>query len=100
MKKISKTVAKGLLLLTLSTGISIALSTAGVKTINEAHAAATYEQVYTYLVYQGYSVVTLSPVITKKTDDWVAHTTLGGIHFMTTIHVTNSIIVGHDDIIM
>jgi len=100
MKKLSKMLAKGVFVITLFTGISVALSTSGIKTVNEAHAAATYQQVYVYLSNQGYTIVTLSPIITLRTEDWTAHTILNGVHFTTTVHVYNSIITGHEDVVM
>lgn len=102
MKKLSKTVAKGLLGITLFTGISMALSTSGFKTINEAHAAVNSTQVNNYLVGNGYTVISSAPIngSNYRTEDWTAHTVLGELHFTTTIHVSGSNIIGHEDVLL
>lgn len=71
------------------------MSTHGVKTVNEA-SAATYNQVYEYLLTNGYTVVTLEPSGFKY--DWIAHTVKNGIHYTTTIYCTSSSVIGHTDI--
>jgi hypothetical protein len=96
MKRISKAVLKGLLVVILFTGGSVILSTAGVKTVSEAN-AATYSQVYEYLVCNGYTVLTLD----RKTGtqyDWVAHTIKNGSYYITTIYCTETSIITHGDV--
>lgn len=98
MKNTAKLVLKGLLVIILFTGTSIALSTFGVKSVNEAKAAVSYEQVYQYLVSRGYVVVTLDPISGSKGPDWIAHTIKNQIHYWTTVDVNGTEIVGHSDI--
>lgn len=96
MKRISKAVLKGLLVVILFTGGSIALSTTGVNTVSEAN-AATYNQVYEYLLTRDYTVVTLEPK--QGTEfDWLAHTIKNGVHYWTTVYCTESSIVGNADV--
>lgn len=99
MKNLSKTLLKGLLVITLFTGISTVLSTSGIKTVNEAHAAVSYQQVYSYLVNNGYTVITLEETFLRSDENWIAHTVKNGIHYWTTIIVEGSTIVGHNDVI-
>jgi hypothetical protein len=96
MKKIAASVLKGLLVIALFTGGTVVLSTAGVKMVNEAN-AATYNQVYEYLVTRGYIVVTLNEG-TRACPDWTAHTIKNNIHYTTTIHCTENGIVGNTDV--
>lgn len=97
MKNTAKLVLKGLLVIVLFTGSSLALSTVGVKSVSEAKAAVSYQQVYQYLVNRGYTVITLNPIDQSKGSNWIAHTILNGIHYWTTVHVSgNEIIVTTD----
>lgn len=100
MKNTLKLAVKGLLVIVLFTGSTIALSTFGVKTVNEAKAYVSYEYVYQYLVNRGYQVITLEPVTGSKTEDWIAHTVLQGVHYWTTVHVQGSEIIGVSDVNM
>ena len=97
MKNIGKLVVKGLLVIVLFTGVSVALSTFGVKSVNEANAAVTYQQVYQYLVNNGYTVVTLNPISQEKGSNWIAHTIKNDIHYWTTVYISGDSIVGHAD---
>ena len=100
MKKVAKLVLKGLLVIVLFTGSSIALSTTGVKSVNEAN-AASYQQVYDYLKLRGYVVITLNPVSPDKGSNWIAHTVLNQVHYWTTVYVSpTGEIVGHTDVPM
>lgn len=95
MKSFSKSVLKALIVVVLFTGGSIALSTTGVKTVNEAN-AATYNQVYEYLLTRGYTVHTLA----RKTGtefDWIAHTTKNGVQYWTTVYCDATSIWGNSD---
>jgi hypothetical protein len=96
MKRISKALLKGLLIVVLFTGGSILLSTTGVKTVSEAN-AAQYQQVYDYLVARGYTVITLNPLAGTKYD-WIGHTVKDGINYTTTITCTSSGIIDHTDV--
>jgi len=98
MKNTVKLVVKGLLVIVLFTGSTIALSTFGVKTVNEAKAYVSYEYVYQYLLNRGYEVITLEPVVGPKTEDWIAHTVKQGVHFWTTVHVSGTQIIGISDV--
>lgn len=95
MKQFSKAVLKGLLIIVLFTGGSIALSTTGVKTVSEAK-AATYNQVYEYLLSKGYTVNSLAPKQGTQYD-WTANTVKNGNLYITTIYCTENSIVGHAD---
>jgi hypothetical protein len=98
MKRIAKSVLKGLLIVVLFTGGTVVLSTTGVKTVNEAN-AATYNQVYEYLVTNGYTVLTLEPKAGTKYD-WIAQTSKNGVRYLTTIYCTDLCVVGNADIPM
>ncbi len=97
MKNTLKVLAKGLLIIVLFTGSTIALSTVGYQTVNEAKAAVTYQQAYNYLISRGYEVVTLEPVTGSKTENWIAHTVKQGVHYWTTVYVSGNQIVGVND---
>ena len=98
MKNTTKLVLKGLLIIVLFTGVSISLSTTGVKSVNEANAAVSYQQVYQYLVNNGYQVITLNPITGYKTEDWIAHTVKNQIHYWTTVDVNGNAIIGVLDV--
>jgi hypothetical protein len=101
MKNTAKLLAKGLLIIVLFTGSTIALSSAGVKTVSEANAAVSYEYVYQYLVNRGYQVITLNPAGgTYKTENWTAHTVRQGTHYTTTVFVSGNEIIQNTDVIM
>lgn len=100
MKNVAKLVLKGLLVIVLFTGSTIALSTVGVNSVSEAKAAVSYQQVYQYLVNHGYTVITLNPIDQSKGSNWIAHTVVNGIHFWTTIYVSGDSIIGVSDIPM
>ena|SRR6218665_304953 len=93
MKQIAKTVLKGLFVVVLFTAGSVALSTTGVKTVSEANAAVSYNQVYEYLVSHGYTVISIAPSQTAKFD-WVAQTIKDGRQYTTTILCNSVGIVG------
>jgi hypothetical protein len=97
MKKVSISLLKGLLIIVLFTGTSVVLSTVGVKTVSEAHAAVTETDVNNYLVAHGYYVVTLAPKSGTQYD-WLSHTIKNGRHYWTTVHCTAGEIVGHEDV--
>ena len=99
MKQFSKTLIKGLLVIVLFTTRSVVLSTSGAKTVNAASAAIGYNQVYEYLVSKGYTVSSLTQDTTSKYN-WIAHTTLGGRNYCTTIYCTSDQIIGNADVIM
>jgi hypothetical protein len=98
MKQIFKTVLKALLVIILFTGGSVALSTIGAKTVNTA-SAATYNQVYEYLVANGYTVISLHPQTDGKYD-WEAVTIKHDITYNTTIYCTASSVIGNTDVAM
>jgi hypothetical protein len=98
MKQISKAVLKGLLVIVLFTGGSIVLSTTGVKTVSEAN-AATYSQVYNYLVAHGYQVNSLVPK-QGTPYDWTANTLKNGISYITTVNCTETEVWGNSDVPM
>jgi hypothetical protein len=95
MKRSFNILIKGLLVIVLFTGTTIALSSAGVKTVNEAKAAVSYDFVYNYLVNHGYQVLTLAA--TKGTADWDAQTYKNGTFYYTHVYVQGSAIVGQVD---
>ncbi|MCW3082708.1 MAG: hypothetical protein JWP12_74 [Bacteroidetes bacterium] len=99
MKQISKTLLKGLFVIVLFTTGSVVLSTAtGVPTVNAASASIGYNQVYEYLASKGYTVFTLNQDPGTKFN-WVAQTSINGIHYNTTIYCTSTEIVGNADVI-
>ncbi len=100
MKSILKLVVKGVLVIVLFAGTSIALSSAGVKSVNEAKAAVSYQVVYQYLVSRGYEVISLKPINGSKDSDWIAHTVKNQVHYWTTVDVSGNSIIGTTDIIM
>jgi hypothetical protein len=95
MKRIGKTLLKVLLLVVLFTGTSLVLSTTGIKTVSEAKAAVTDEQVLDYLQQLGYKVVKLKQV--NGSDDWIAYTCFNGSYYKTTVHVQGDQIIDHED---
>ncbi len=100
MKKLSKILFKGFVFASLFTATTIILSTSGVPAVSEAHADATYTQVDSYLCAHGYTVMTLQPITWYKTSDWIATTVKNSVNYQTTVHVSGSNIIGHDDVIM
>lgn len=98
MKNTAKLVLKGLLVIVLFTGSSIALSSIGVKTVNEAKAAVSYQQVYQYLVNRGYTVLALAPIDRTKGPNWIARTISHGAEYMTTVYVSGNEIINTTDI--
>lgn len=95
MKQIVRSVLKGLLIVVLFTGGSVALSTAGAKTVNEA-SAASYAQVYEYLVNNGYTVLDLNM---GKNSCWVGHTIKDSRYYLTTVYCDSSgNITGNNDV--
>jgi hypothetical protein len=95
MKTLRKTLFKGVVIVTLFTTVSVGLSTTGIKTVNEANAAVSYQQVYSYLINTGHQVVTLSPYGQKN---WTSHTIINGVHYTTFVQTDGTNIVGHMDI--
>ena len=100
MKKLSKTLFKGFVFASLFTATTIVLSTSGVPAVSEAHATATYSQVDTYLCDHNYTVISLQPITWYKTNDWIATTVKNSVNYQTTVHVSGSNIIGHDDVMM
>lgn len=115
MKTITQKFIKGLLVIVLFTGVSVALSTTGVQTVSEAHAgsggsagagsgtgssgqggqvsSATVNQ---YLVARGYTVQSLSPICGSV--NWRAYaTSASGTQYMVTVYVQSSQIVASND---
>ena len=84
MKQSFKILIKGLLVIVLFTGSSIALSTGGVKTVNEADAAISTQQVWNYLVNHGYTVYSVNPI--SGTNNFICSTQLQGINYWTTVY--------------
>ena len=102
MKRSLKNLIKVVSIIVLFTGSSIALSTAGVKTVSEANAAVSSQAVYNYLVSRGYTVITLNPASEggAKTENWIAHTVLNNINYSTTVYVSGTQIIGNTDVPM
>lgn len=100
MKRLSKNLVKGMTVIMLFTAAAVTLSTSGVPAISEAQAAATASQVHTYLVGCGYTVYSQTAITWYKTDDWQASTSKGGVNYVTTVHVSGSNIIGHEDVVM
>jgi len=98
MKHITKSVLKAFLIVVLLTGSSAVVSSAGLKTVSVAN-AVTYNQVYEYLVANGYTVITLEPKAGTKYD-WVARTVKNNVTYCTTIYCTSYSIVTHGDVAM
>jgi hypothetical protein len=96
MKQIAKSVLKGLLVVVLFTSGSVALSTTGVQTVSEA-SAASYNQVYEYLLTEGYTVISMQPKPGTKFD-WVAQTVKNQVHYITTIYCTETCVIGNSDV--
>lgn len=96
MKNIGKILVKVVLVIVLFTSATVALSSFGVKSVSEAKAAVSYQQVYAYLVNHGYTVITLSPC--PRNENWIAHTTKEGFHLQTTILVEGDEIWGTSDV--
>ena len=92
MKNIGKFIIKALVVIVLFTGTSIGLSSVGVKSVSEAKAAVSYQQVYAYLVSRGYTVVSLKPY--GNSANWMSHTIFDGIHYQTTVLVEGNQIIG------
>jgi hypothetical protein len=93
MKTLRKSVLKGLLIATLFTSGSIALSTIGINSVNEVN-AATYNQVNEYLVSHGYTVCELIPA---ERYDWIATTIKDGKYYQTIVFCTQTSVIGHTD---
>jgi hypothetical protein len=112
MKKITLNLVKGLLVIVLFTGVSVALSTTGVQTVSEANASlggngagsgstgqmgVSAAAVNQYLVSRGYTVQSLSPICGSV--NWRANTIgANGVYYTTTIYVQSSQILGSQDI--
>lgn len=96
MKTLSSNLLRAFVVIVLFTGGSIALSTTGIKTVNEAQARVTETQVIDYLEEYGYLVVSLAPKA-GTVADWKAHTIKNGIHYWTTIRVCGNEINDHSD---
>lgn len=96
MKKLSTSLLKGLLVIILFTGTSIVLHTTGVKTVSEAKAAVSEQEVVDYLEELGYTVVSAAPK-PNTIADWICNTILNGHHYSTTVIVQGTNIVGTCD---
>ena len=99
MKKLSISLLKGLLVIVLFTGTSIVLHTTGVKTVSEAKAGVSEQEVVDYLEELGYTVISAAPK-PNTVADWICHTILNGTHYWTTVHVQGNNIVGQTDVPM
>jgi len=97
MKTVRIRLVKGLFVIVLFTATSMALSTFGVKSVNQAMAAVSQQQVNAYLVTEGYTVLA-SGRKSGTTYDWIAHTVKGGVEYMTTVHCDANGIISHEDI--
>jgi hypothetical protein len=111
MKKITLNLVKGLLVIVLFTGVSVALSTTGVQTVSEANASiggtgagsgstgqmgVSAAAVNQYLVSRGYRVQSLSPICGST--NWKAYTIgANGTYYITTVYVQTSQIISHED---
>jgi hypothetical protein len=111
MKTITQKLIKGLLVIVLFTGVSVALSTTGVQTVSEANAAGaggsaangpagqsgvSSSSVYQYLVSRGYTVQSLSQICGST--NWKAYTIgANGVQYITTVYVQSNNFVGHSD---
>src|SRR5471030_2619734 len=84
MKQSFKILIKGLLVIVLFTGSSIALSTGGVKTVNEADAAISTQQIWNYLVNHGYIVYSVNSI--SGTNNFICSTQLQGVNYSTTVY--------------
>lgn len=89
-----------MIVIVLFTAAAVTLSTSGVPAINEAHASVNASQVYGYLTTCGYTVTSETPITWYKTDDWVATTVKNSVNYQTTVHVSGSNIIGHEDVVM
>jgi hypothetical protein len=95
MKTISSIILKGLLVIVLFTGATIALSTMGARTVSEARAEVKDFEIQAYLENLGYTVWTTAPI--ENSEDWICRTTLNGVNYLTTVHVKDSQIIDHED---
>jgi hypothetical protein len=111
MKKITLNLVKGLLVIVLFTGVSVALSTTGVQTVSEAHAGVgsgavqgpagqagqvSAAAVNQYLVSRGYTVQSLTPICGSL--NWRAYTiAANGTQYITTVFVQSSQILSSND---
>ncbi|MGZ4048946.1 MAG: hypothetical protein ACXVPU_15910 [Bacteroidia bacterium] len=84
MKRSFKILIKGLLVIVLFTTGNIVLSGAGVKTVSEANANLSCQNVHDYLVAQGYIVYTVNVI--QGTTNFAATTQLRGINYNTTVY--------------
>ncbi len=80
-------------------GTMTILSTQGVKTVSEAQAAVSQEQVIDYLGEYGYEVVSANPK-PNTIADWICETYQGSHHYWTTVHVSGTTITGFDNVII
>ena len=99
MKNIAKLALKGLFVAVLFTTGSVALSTAGASTVSAANATVSGNQIFEYLVSNGYTVISVEPNLATKYD-WTAHTVRNGIHYTTSINCTFYRIIGTEDMPM
>ena len=98
MKRSFKILIKGLLVVVLFTGSTIALSTAGVKTVSEANAAVSNQQVYDYLVAHGYIVYSVNPI--QGTNNFICQTMTHGANYWTTVYTDGTKIIGVESVPM
>lgn len=98
MKNLSKTLVKVLFVIVLFTGITAGLSTSGIKTINEANAAVSKQQVNSYLVNRGYSVYSINAI--QGTNNFICQTQLQGVNYWTTVYTDGTNITGINDVPM
>ena len=98
MKHSFKILIKGLLVIVLFTGVSIALSTNGVKTVSEANAAVSKQQVYSYLVNLGYTVTSINVI--QGTTNFICQTQKQGVNYWTTVNTDGTKIIGVESVPM
>ncbi|HET6224796.1 MAG TPA: hypothetical protein VFF27_00860 [Bacteroidia bacterium] len=114
MKKITLNLLKGLLVIVLFTGVSVALSTTGVQTVSEAKAGGpttsagssssqgvTASSVNQYLIAHAYTNITSMSVTSSSSSGstWTAIAVNGsGSQVRVTVYASTSQIVGQQDV--
>lgn len=88
---------KGLFIIVLFTGTSIALATNGISTVNSASAAVTSGTVVLYLESIGYQVFQVVPMY--GTNNWIAITSdNNGKYWITKVYYSSSnSLLGHEN---
>jgi hypothetical protein len=112
MKKITLNLVKGLLVIVLFTGVSVALSTTGVQTVSEAHAGVgngalqgpagqagqvSAAAVNQYLVSRGYTIQSLNPICGST--NWQAYVTnANGVQTKVIVYTQSTQIVASQEL--